>query len=55
MMVMTMNKVWILYGIDAHDTTTLGVFDSERKARRAREYAEVNGYAYLTITEHEVK
>lgn len=50
-----MSKVWILYGVDAHDTTTLGVFDSEPKARRAREYAEVDGYAFLTIKEYVVK
>ena len=50
-----MNKVWILYGVDSHDTTTLGVYSTEGKARRAREYAEVDGFAFLSVREYNVK
>ena len=47
-------KVYIVVGIDAHDTCILGVYANKKdaEAARAENYEEV--FAFVAVSEHEV-
>lgn len=48
-------KVYIVVGIDAHDRYILGVYANKQDAEASREENYEEDFAFVAVTEHEVK